>query len=144
MSENGHTIRLECSSHFDMLELVQVLNDYVKQVRSLDDHSMHRVSVAVRESVINAIKYDNAEDETKRVLVEFQLHSTTQLTQLMVHVVDQGAGFAPEAATDPMVPENLLKPISRGILFMRMFMDDLHFLPLFGDGTEVRMVKKLA
>jgi len=27
---------------------------------------------------------------------------------------------------------------------MRMIMDDLHFFRLFEDGTEVRMVKKLA
>ena len=76
-------------------------NDYVRQVGNLDDHSMHRVSVAVRESVMNAIKDGNAEDETKRVLVEFEVHSTTQFTQLMLHVVDQGAGFAPETAAAP-------------------------------------------
>jgi anti-sigma regulatory factor (Ser/Thr protein kinase) len=121
-----------------------VPNDYVRQVGNLDDHSMHRVSVAVRESVMNAIQDGNAEDETKRVLVEFEVYSTTQFTQLMVHVVDQGASFAPETAAAPLLPESLPRLISRGILFIRMIMNKLHFLLSFEDSTEVRMVKKLA
>ena len=143
MSEIGHTIRLEFPSHFDMLDLVQVLSDHVGQVGSLDEDSVHWVGVAVRESVINAIKHGNAEDETKRVLVEFQLHPIATPTELTVRVVDQGTGFDPQAVADPLAPENLLKSSGRGIFFMRSFMDDLRLLPLPGGGTEVRMVKKL-
>ena len=143
MSEIGHTIRLEFPSHFDMLDLVQVLSDHVSQVGSLDEDSVHWVGVAVRESVINAIKHGNDEDETKRVLVEFQLHPIATPTHLTVRVVDQGTGFNPEAVADPLAPENLLKSSGRGIFFMRSFMDDLRLVPLPGGGTEVRMVKKL-
>ena len=143
MSEIGHTISLEFPSHFDMLDLVQVLSDHVSQVGSLDEDSMHWVSVAVRESVINAIKHGNDEDETKRVLVEFQLEPIAKPIQLTVRVVDQGIGFDPEAVADPLAPENLLKSSGRGIFFMRSFMDDLRLVPLPGGGTEVRMVKKL-
>ena len=143
MSEIGHTIRLEFPSHFDMLDLVQVLSDHVGQVWSLHEDSMHWVGVAVRESVINAIKHGNDEDETKRVLVEFQLHPIATPTRLTVRVVDQGTGFDPEAVADPLAPENLLKSSGRGIFFMRGFMDDLRLVPLPGGGTEVRMVKKL-
>ena len=143
MSEIGNTIRLEFPSHFDMLDLVQVLSDHVGQVGSLDEDSMHWVGVAVRESVINAIKHGNDEDETKRVLVEFQLHPIATPNRLTVRVVDQGTGFDPEAVADPLAPENLLKSSGRGIFFMRSFMDDLRLVPLPGGGTEVRMVKKL-
>ena len=62
-----------------MLELVQVPNDYVRQVGNLDDHSMHRVSVAVRESVMNATQDGNAEKETKRVLVEFEVYAINSI-----------------------------------------------------------------
>ena len=126
-----------------MLDLVQVLSDHVGEVGSLDEDSVHWVGVAVRESVINAIKHGNAEDETKRVLVEFQLHPIVTPTELTVRVVDQGTGFDPQAVADPLAPENLLKSSGRGIFFMRSFMDDLRLLPLPGGGTEVRMVKKL-
>ena len=143
MSEVGHTIRLEFPSHFDMLDLVQILSDHVGRVGSLDEDSMHWVGVAVRESVINAIKHGNDEDESKRVLVEFQLEPIAEPAQLTVRVVDQGKGFDPEAVADPLSPENLLKSSGRGIFFMRSFMDDLRLLPVPGGGTEVRMVKKL-
>ena len=143
MSEIGHTIRLEFPSHFDMLDLVQILSDHVGQVGSLDEDSMHWVGVAVRESVINAIKHGNDEDESKRVFVEFQLEPIAEPAQLTVRVVDQGKGFDPEAVADPLSPENLLKSSGRGIFFMRSFMDDLRLLPVPGGGTEVRMVKKL-
>ena len=127
-----------------MLDLVQVLSDHVGKVGKLDDDSMHWVSVAVRESVINAIKHGNDEDETKRVIVEFQFHPIGVPTQLTVRVLDHGKGFDPQAVADPLAPENLLKSSGRGIFFMRSFMDDLRLLPVPGGGTEVRMVKKLS
>ena len=126
-----------------MLDLVQVLSDHVGKVGNLDDDSMHWVSVAVRESVINAIKHGNDEDEKKRVIVEFQFHPIAEPTQLTVRVLDHGKGFDPQTVEDPLAPENLLKSSGRGIFFMRSFMDDLRLLPVTGGGTEVRMVKKL-
>ena len=143
MAEIGHSISLEFPSHFDMLDLVQALSNHVGQVENFDEDSMHWVSVVVRESVINAIKHGNDEDETKRVLVEFQLHPIVKPTQPTVRVVDQGTGFDPEAVADPLAPENLFKSSGRGIFFIRNFRDDLRLLPLPGGGTDVRMVKKL-
>jgi serine/threonine-protein kinase RsbW len=143
VSEIGHTIRLKFPSRFDMLDLVQVLSDHVSQVWSLAEDSMHWVGVAVRESVINAIKHGSEEDETKRVLVEFQLHPIATPTQLTVRVVDQGTGFDSRAVADPPASENLPKSSGRGVFFMRSFMDDLRLVLLPGGGTEVRMVKKL-
>ena len=61
----------------------------------------------------------------------------------LVRVVDHGKGFDPEAVSDPLAPENLLKSSGRGIFFMKSFMDDLRLIPVPGGGTEVRMVKKL-
>ncbi len=143
VSENGHTVRLEFPSHFDMLDLVQILSDYMGRVGKLDEDSMHWVSVAVRESVINAIKHGNREDQTKRVFVEFEFAPSAEPTQLVVRVVDQGEGFDPVEVADPLAPENLLKSSGRGIFFMRSFMDDLTLQRAPEGGTEVRMVKKL-
>jgi len=143
VSDTGHLVRLEFPSHFDMLDLVQVLSDHVGRVGRLDEDAMHWVGVAVRESVINAIKHGNDEDEGKRVVVEFQFEPMGEPRQLIVRVVDHGKGFDPEAVADPLAPENLLKSSGRGIFFMKSFMDDLRLVPVPGGGTEVRMVKKL-
>ena len=143
VSHIANTIRLEFPSHFDMLDLVQVLSDHMGQIGNLDEDSMHWVGVAVRESVINAIKHGNQEDETKRVFVEFQFEPIREPTHLVVRVVDQGPGFEPEEVADPLAPENILKSSGRGIFFMRSFMDDLTLQRAAEGGTEVRMVKKL-
>ena len=126
-----------------MVDFVQVLTDYVGEVTKLDADSTHWVGVSVRESVVNAIKHGNAEDETKRVIVEFRFEPGREPTQLVVRVVDQGEGFDPVEVADPLAPENLLKTSGRGIFFMRNFMDDLTLQRAPEGGTEVRMVKKL-
>ena len=53
---HSNTIRIEFGSAFDMLDFVQVVSDYVGRLSGLDDDALHWVSVAVRESVVNAIK----------------------------------------------------------------------------------------
>ncbi len=72
----GHThplsIRLEFTSAFEMLDLrAGPSADHVCRDVGLDDDALHWVSVAVRESVINAIKHGNKHDATKKVFVTF-------------------------------------------------------------------------
>ena len=143
MSDIGHAVRLEFPSHFDMLDFVQLLSDHMGEVGGLDEDSMHWVGVAVRESVINAIKHGNDDDENKRVIVEFRFEPIADPSELVVRVVDQGTGFDPVDVADPLAPENLLKSSGRGIFFMRSFMDDLKLQRAPEGGTEVWMVKKL-
>ena len=73
MTANGqHIIRLEFSSAFEMLDFVQVVSDHLARTVGLDDDALHWVSVAIRESVINAIKHGNKSDASKHVFVEFE------------------------------------------------------------------------
>jgi len=104
---------------------------------------VHWVGVAIRESVINAIKHGNRHDESKTVNVEFSLAPSSAPTELIVLVRDQGAGFDPSSLADPLAPENLLKANGRGIFFMRSFMDDVDLIRIPEGGMEVRMVKRL-
>ena len=143
MSNIGHAIRLEFPSHYDMLDFVQLLSDHMAEVGGLDEDAVHWVGVAVRESVINAIKHGNADDETKRVVVEFRFEPISEPNELIVRVVDQGQGCDAVEIADPLAPENLLKSSGRGIFFMRSFMDDLQLRRAPEGGTEVWMVKKL-
>ena len=138
---SDNVVRLTFGSHFDMLDFVQVASDQMGRLIGFDDDSMHWVSVAVRESVINAIKHGNREIEDKRVTVEFTLSPAVKPTRLMVRVVDQGEGFDPVEVGDPLAPENLLKSSGRGIFFMRNFMDDLRLQRAPEGGMEVVMVK---
>jgi serine/threonine-protein kinase RsbW len=143
MEDNRHTIRLEFRSAFEMIDLVQVVSDHVGHLLGLDDESVHWVGVAIRESVINAIKHGNRHDESKTVNVEFSLTPASAPTELTVLVRDQGAGFDPSSLPDPLAPENLLRSSGRGIFFMRSFMDDVDLNRVPEGGMEVRMVKRL-
>lgn len=144
MAPNGHhhIVRLEFTSVFEMVDFVQVVSDHVSQTIGLDEDSAHWVGVAIRESVINAIKHGNRNDATKRVFVEFET-TTADVPALSIRVRDQGEGFDPETVADPLAPENLLKSSGRGIFLIRNFMDDVQLQRAPEGGMEIRMVKRV-
>ena len=111
---------------------------------AFDEDAIHWVGVAVRESVINAIKHGNREHPDKLVTIEFAFDPAEAPTALVVRVKDEGDGFEPDTVANPLAPENILKSSGRGIFFMRSFMDDVQLNRAPEGGMEVRMVKKLA
>jgi serine/threonine-protein kinase RsbW len=144
MTPNGHqTIRLEFTSAFEMLDFVQVVSDHLSRSVGLDEDAMHWVGVAIRESVINAIKHGNRNDAAKRVFVEFETATKADVPELAIRIRDQGDGFDPEQVANPLDPENLLKSSGRGIFLIRSFMDDVQLRRAPEGGMEIRMVKKV-
>jgi serine/threonine-protein kinase RsbW len=143
MEQPGNPVRLEFRSHFDMLDFVQLVSERMAHMAGLDEDSIHWIDVAVRESVINAIKHGNREDLGKTVCVEFMFRPPAEPRELVIRVIDQGPGFEPGEVENPLAPENLLKGSGRGIFFMRSFMDDLVMERAPEGGMEVRMTKKL-
>jgi len=118
--------------------MVQTVLTHLSGVVGLSEDAAHYMSVAVRESVVNAIKHGNGLDSSKRVAIEFVLHPEA----LEVQVADHGKGFDPSAVPDPVAEENLLKAYGRGIFFMRSFMDEVEYTFPASGGTRVRMLKK--
>jgi serine/threonine-protein kinase RsbW len=141
---NGNSVHLDFHSTYEMLDFVQVASDHLGRLAGLDDEALHWVGVAVRESVINAIKHGNCNDVRKRVHVEFTSLQDGGGPGLAVRVRDEGRGFDPSALADPLAPENLLKANGRGIFLMRSFMDEMTFQRGEHGGMEVRMVKRVA
>jgi serine/threonine-protein kinase RsbW len=137
------SLRLEFTSVFEMLDLVQVVSDHVGRDVGLDDDSVHWVGVAIRESVINAIKHGNQNDAGKRVFVDFETASASGTVELSIRVRDQGPGFDPDHLADPLAPENLLKASGRGIFLIRNFMDDVILQRAPEGGMEIRMTKRV-
>jgi serine/threonine-protein kinase RsbW len=143
MANGHHIIRLEFTSTLEMLNFLQVASDCIAHTAGLDEDTSHRVSVAVRESVINAIKHGNRNDATKRVFVEFETMVAADL-ELSIRVRDQGEGFDPEAVANPLAPGNLLKSSGRGIFLIRQLMDDVRLQRAPEGGMEIRMIKRQA
>ena len=137
-------VRLEFCSAFDMIDFVQLVSDHLCRRLGFDEDSMHWVGVAIRESVINAIKHGNRNDAGKMVHVDFTSSHDPEDAGLTISVRDEGEGFEPEEVADPLAPENMLKSSGRGIFLIRSFMDDVQLTKGSEGGMEVRMVKKLA
>ena len=130
---------MDMASRFEMLDMVQTVLEHLSAAIGFGEEAVHYMSVAVRESVVNAIKHGNRGDETKRVRVAFTIHAR----ELQVEVHDQGEGFDPSTLPDPVSPENVLKPQGRGVFFMRSFMDEVDYSFPARGGTVVRMLKRL-
>ncbi len=145
ISREPQLVRLEFSSAFEMLDFVQVVSDHVARTVGFDDDTTHWVGVALRESVINAIKHGNHGDASKHVFVELVADSgANPNAELRIRVRDEGEGFDPSTLADPLAPENLLKASGRGIFLIRSFMDDVQFQRAPEGGMEIRMAKRRA
>jgi serine/threonine-protein kinase RsbW len=141
VSDTPCLVRLQFGSTFRMLDLVQQMSDAVGRQTGLTDDQLYDVGVAIRETVINAIRHGNRQDVARQVSVEWRGSARDGLSVL---VSDEGSGFDPEAIADPLAPENLMKGSGRGLLFMRAYMDEVDISPRPGGGTVVRLHKRPA
>jgi len=139
---SGNTVRVDFHSSLEMLDLIQLVSDHIGRRAGLDEEALHWVGVALRESVIKAIKHGNCSDVRKRVHVEFTVLQGDAVPGLAIRVRDEGCGFDPSTIADPLAQENLLKSTGRGILMMRSFMDEMTFQRTEEGGMEVRMLKR--
>src|SRR6185369_12124162 len=140
---SGNNVHIDFHSSLGMLDFVQMISEYVARTVGLDDDSVHWVTVAVRESVVNAIKHGNCFDVQKRVHVEFTSLEDSGARGVAILVRDEGCGFDPATIADPLAPENLMKANGRGIFMMRTFMDEMTFERSEAGGMQVRMVKRV-
>lgn len=136
-------VRLEFTTALEMLDCVQIVGDQVGRTVGLDEDAQHEVAVAIRESVLNAIRHGNRSDAGKHVFVEFATETIGDTFQLMIRVRDEGDGFDPASLADPLAPENVLRPSGRGIFLIRKFMDDVQLGGAPEGGMEIRMIKRV-
>ncbi len=103
------------------------------------EDDVHRIGMAVRECMVNAVAHGNRYSAHKKV--EFSLSAGGG--RLQIRIVDQGAGFDVETLPDPLAEENLLRHSGRGIFLVKSFMDEFLVRRLDPSGTEVILVKNL-
>jgi serine/threonine-protein kinase RsbW len=139
---SSRTIHLEFSSSFEMLQLVDGVTEQFGHMAGLDPESVHRVSVAVREAVVNAVKHGNRQDPRKHVRVTFEVVARPA-ARLVICVRDEGEGFDPGAIPDPCEPDNIVGTGGRGVFLIRHFMDDVQVREAPGGGTEIVMAKSI-
>jgi serine/threonine-protein kinase RsbW len=132
------TIELTIESKYEFVELVGSVTKNITEMIGFDEDAANWIELAIRESVINAIKHGNKLVVEKHVDIKFTLDQSS----LTVYVRDRGEGFNPLIIPDPLDPENLLNPSGRGIFYMKTFMDEVDFSHHPEGGTVVRMLKR--
>jgi serine/threonine-protein kinase RsbW len=105
-----------------------------------DEEEVHRLGMAVREAMVNAVVHGNRYSSERKV--HFRLLAGA--AHLRVVVRDEGEGFDFDTLPDPTSEENLLRQSGRGFLLMKAFADECHVRRTQPRGTEVELLKRRA
>ncbi len=105
-----------------------------------DEDEQHRIGMAVRECMVNAVVHGNRYNRNKQVHVIAEAGDG----RFTIRITDQGEGFEIEGVPDPLDDNNLLRHSGRGLFLMGAFMDDVKVRKAGSSGTEVTLVKNLA
>jgi CheY-like chemotaxis protein len=140
--------------------LVNYLKENLARMRLLDDTDLIRVTVALREALMNAIIHGNlavGSELRDQDIVEYyrliearrrqspyserrvHLHAVETVADARYVIRDEGAGFDPDKIPDPTHPDNMEKAHGRGLLLIRTFMDEFSHNDL---GNEITMIKR--
>lgn len=84
---------------------------------------LFRVTLALEEALVNAVKHGNRENPALQVTIWIVLGKTF----LRVEIEDEGNGFDPKAVPDPLAPENIELPGGRGVFLMKHYCQLLQF-----------------
>ena len=103
-----------------------------------DEEELHKIGIAVRESMVNAVVHGNRYNARKKVHFEIR-RSDSELT---IRIGDEGDGFEREEVADPLAEENILKFSGRGLLLIEAFMDEYKTEARSPKGTQVTLIKR--
>jgi serine/threonine-protein kinase RsbW len=123
--------RLSLNSTYKESEKVPDFVTEIQEKSQLEEDTTGNLMLLLSEAVTNAIVHGNKLDEKKKVEVEVKINSK----QIISTVKDQGKGFNPEAANNPLKEENLLKDSGRGIFLIEEISDSVDY---FDNGTTIR------
>lgn len=98
-------------------EFVQMLLDRLKEL-GWQKEPLFGIHMALEESISNAIRHGNKEDQSKSVSVECELSAN----RFWIQICDEGDGYDPNKVPDCRSPENLERPGGRGLELIRYYM----------------------
>lgn len=121
MSAEPRRVKVTLESKVESVDLGEDVARQVAGAAGFDEDERYKISMAVRECLINALEHGNRGDPRKPIGLNFALHAD----RLEVVVRDQGSGFDLAAVPDPRADEHLLKSSGRGLFLVRCFVDDV-------------------
>jgi serine/threonine-protein kinase RsbW len=133
----ARSTEVHLESTLDSVDAAEALVLQFAQEAGFEEEDLHKIGMAVREAMVNAVVHGNRYNLKKKV------HLTVQATagRLSLTIVDEGEGFEATELPDPLAEENLLRQSGRGLLLIKAFVDEFDMRraepPM---GTEVRLV----
>lgn len=117
------SIKIQIPSLSENIRIIESFIDNAKEKFKLNDDIYGNIMIAVTESVNNAIKHGNNNDNSKNVSLSLSLNENI----IKFVIEDEGIGFDFTNLPDPTSPENLEKPGGRGIFLMKHLSDEVSF-----------------
>ena len=93
------------------------------------------IKLALEEALVNALRHGNQCRPETHVVVEYDVGAR----RTVIQITDEGCGFDPDSLPDPTADENLECPCGRGVMLMRVYMDEVRYNRR---GNSVRLIKR--
>jgi len=138
MTAETKRIEVTLETLLESVSLAEEISLRIAGAAGFSEDDCHKIGMAVREGVINAIQYGNGNEREKKIYLTVELEPE----KMVVRVLDQGPGFDLADVPDPLAEENLLKTSGRGIFLMRSFMDEFDIHHGRQGGAELVMAKR--
>ena len=142
LSDGGRTVMLRIPAKAEYITLCRLALTGLGQLREIGDDTMADLKLALTEAVSNSVRHAYGPDGDGSVDVRYELHPD----RLGIEVVDDGAGFDPDAPEEgaPREDEELSEG-GLGIAIIKSIADEfeLHSSP-GSRGSTLRFVKKLS
>ncbi len=127
-------------STLDSVDTAEATTLAMAEKLGFDEDDLHKIGMAVREAMVNAVVHGNRYSARKKV--HFSVSPAGGA--LTIEIGDEGEGFDRAKLPDPLAEENLLRHSGRGLLLIEAFMDECSVRQRTPNGTAVRMVKRIA
>jgi serine/threonine-protein kinase RsbW len=140
VDDPNQVLNRDFESTLESVDVAEGLIFSAAEHAGFDEDDLHKIGMAVRECMVNAVVHGNRYSTNKKVHVVVDAGDNV----LTIKIADEGEGFDISNIPDPLAEENLMRHSGRGVFLIRAFMDEVHFRKLVPFGTEVTLIKKKA
>ncbi|MBC7914408.1 MAG: ATP-binding protein [Pyrinomonadaceae bacterium] len=124
MSDDTVLYTLQLPSKVGSITSVENFVDNLKEEYNIGDDTYANMLTCLSEATINAIVHGNKQDESKKVYINLEVHSSKRL---QFTIADEGEGFDYNRLPDPTAPENLENLTGRGVFIIKHLADQCIF-----------------
>jgi len=134
---SGKNYKLVLASKPEAVEEIEKLAAEAAEAAGFNQEEQDSLAIAVTEMANNAVIHGNQRDPRKNVHV----HIDVVDAEVRMTIRDEGKGFNPDALSNPLDPENLLRESGRGVFIVRSLMDEVSY-DFSPGGTQVTLIKR--